>query len=193
EQQVEEGQSLQEELEQANEGLLESLAEAERLKEEAEAARAEADQANRAKSQFLATMSHELRTPLNAIAGYVDLLELGLRGPITPGQQDDLTRIKRSQTRLLNLIDQVLDLAKLESGRVQFDIEDVRLDELLASLETFVAPKLGEKRLTYSLDACGDDVMIRIDRAKVEQILLNLLSNAVKFTDRGEVRLVCRA
>src|SRR5262249_27889753 len=122
EQQVEEGQSLQEELEQANEGLLESLAEAERLKEEAEAARAEADQANRAKSQFLATMSHELRTPLNAIAGYVDLLELGLRGPITPGQQDDLTRIKRSQTRLLNLIDQVLDLAKLESGRVQFDI-----------------------------------------------------------------------
>jgi PAS domain S-box-containing protein len=193
EQQVEEGQSLQEELEQANEGLQESLAEAERLKTEAEAARAEAEQANKAKTQFLATMSHELRTPLNAIAGYVDLLELELRGPITPEQRIDLTRIKRSQAKLLNLIDEVLDLAKLESGRLQFDFEDVRLDDLLASLETFVAPKLGEKRLTYSLESCGDNVVVRIDREKVEQVLLNLLSNAVKFTDRGEIRLVCRA
>jgi len=193
EQQVDQGQSLQQELEEANEGLLRSLAEAERLRKDAESARSEAEQASSAKSRFLATMSHELRTPLNAIAGYVDLLDMGLRGPITVEQRDDLTRIKRSQQTLLRLIDDVLDLSKLESGRVELDLEEVRLDELLAALETFVAPKVGEKQLIYSLDACGGDIMVTIDRRRVEQILLNLLSNAVKFTSRGEVRVVCRS
>jgi signal transduction histidine kinase len=192
EQQVEEGQMLQEELEEANESLQRSLTAAERLREEADTARKDAEQANVAKSQFLATMSHELRTPLNAIAGYVDLLDVGVHGPVTPDQQHDLSRIKRSQETLLRLIDDVLDFAKLESGRVEYDYEDVRLDELLDSLEGFVAPRLGQKRLTYSLDSCGDGVAVRIDRAKVEQILLNLLSNAVKFTDQGDIRVLCR-
>jgi PAS domain S-box-containing protein len=192
EQQLDESQSLQQELEEANDTLARSLSDARRLRTEADVARKEAEQANNAKSQFLATMSHELRTPLNAIAGYVDLLEMELRGPINGEQRLDLNRIKRSQQTLLRLIDDVLDFAKLESGRIDYDYEDVRLDELLTTIETFVAPKLGEKRLTYSLDACGDDVVLRVDRAKVEQILLNLLANAVKFTDRGEIRVVCR-
>ncbi|MEP6620020.1 MAG: ATP-binding protein [bacterium] len=184
EQQVEEGQSLQEELEQTNADLLESLVDAER-------ARLDAESANAAKARFLATMSHELRTPLNAIAGYVDLIDLELRGPVTAGQRHDLSRIKRSQETLLRLIEDVLTFAKLESGRQEFNYEDVKLDEFLGTLEIFVAPGLERKRLTYSLDACPD-VVVPMDRAKVEQILLNLLSNAVKFTNRGEVRVSCR-
>jgi PAS domain S-box-containing protein len=191
EQQVEEGQSLQEELEESNEKLVNSLGEAERLRALAEGARFEAENANSAKSRFLATMSHELRTPLNAIAGYVDLLDMGVRGTLTAEQKLDLDRIKHSQRTLLRLIDDVLDFAKLESGRMQYTFEDVRLDEFLVTLENFLTPKLGQKRLSYSLDICGGDTIVQIDRAKVEQILLNLLSNAVKFTDLGGIRLIC--
>jgi PAS domain S-box-containing protein len=192
EQQLEQSQSLQQELEESNETLGRSLVDTERLRSEAELARKTADDSNDAKSRFLATMSHELRTPLNAIAGYVDLLDAGVRGPVTEEQQRDLDRIKRNQQSLLRLIDDVLDLAKLESGRLQFDYEDVNLTDLLGTLETFIAPRLGEKRLVYSVDACDTGVPVKIDRLKVEQILLNLLSNAVKFTEHGEIRVICR-
>jgi signal transduction histidine kinase len=136
-------------------------------------------------------MSHELRTPLNAIAGYVDLLELGIRGPVTADQRQDLARIKRSQKTLLRLVEDVLNFAKIEAGRLEYHYEDVRVGELLDGLETFIAPKLGQKGLSYSLDPCELDAVITIDRTKVEQILLNLLSNAIKFTDTGSVHLSC--
>ncbi|HEV8497423.1 MAG TPA: PAS domain S-box protein [Gemmatimonadaceae bacterium] len=184
EQQVEEGQSLQEELEQTNEQLLQAL-------EEARDARQEAEHANAAKSQFLATMSHELRTPLNAIAGYVDLLDAGVRGDLNPEQRDDLRRIKRSEETLLRLIDNVLSFAKLESGRLEYHFEEVRLNEFVDTLESFIAPRLTQKGLTYSFAPCALDTVVSIDRDKVEQILLNLLSNAVKFTDTGGIDVRC--
>lgn len=193
EQQVEESQALQEELEQTNEDLARALSDAQRAKHAAEKARAQAEEANAAKSQFLATMSHELRTPLNAIAGYVDLLSIGVRGPVTPEQEIDLGRIKRSQQTLLRLIDDVLSFAKLESGRTVYDFENVALSELLGSLETFIAPRLNQKGLSYELHLCEANVTAVIDRAKVEQILLNLLSNAVKFTDSGGIEVSCHA
>ena len=184
EQQVEEGQSLQEELEQSNEQLLQAL-------EEAREARLEAEHANAAKSQFLATMSHELRTPLNAIAGYVDLLDTGVRGELNPEQRDDLRRIKRSEETLLRLIDNVLSFAKLESGRLEYHFEEVHLSEFVGALESFIAPRLAQKGLTYRFDPCIPDAVVSIDRDKVEQILLNLLSNAVKFTDKGRIDVCC--
>ena len=192
ESQVEQAQALQAELEEANDELERALDVAELAKGDAEAARQLAEEANAAKSHFLATMSHELRTPLNAIAGYVELLDLGIRGPVTTEQKYDLGRIKRSQESLLRLIDDVLSFAKLESGRLEYQFEDVSLDDFLKTLEVFIAPRLGKKQLKYSLDSCGDDVVVAIDRAKVEQILLNLLANAVKFTDRGEIHVMCR-
>jgi PAS domain S-box-containing protein len=184
EQQVEEGQSLQEELEQTNEQLLRAL-------EEAREAREEAEHANAAKSQFLATMSHELRTPLNAIAGYVDLLDTGVRGDLNPEQRDDLRRIKRSEETLLRLIDNVLSFAKLESGRLEYHFEEVHLTEFVGTLESFIAPRLTQKGLTYRFEPCIPDTVVSIDRDKVEQILLNLLSNAVKFTDKGRIEVRC--
>jgi PAS domain S-box-containing protein len=181
--QVEEAQSLQEDLEIANDQLEHALESAQESQQRAEAA-------NRAKSHFLTTMSHELRTPLNAIAGYVDLLEMGLRGPLSREQLGDLDRIKRSQQTLLRLIEDLLDHAKLESGQVAFHIADVPLDPLLLNLESFVAPLLAKKGVEYSLVACPGAV-VRADATKVEQILLNLLSNAAKFTDRGRIDVRC--
>jgi PAS domain S-box-containing protein len=193
EQQVEESQALQEELEQSNEQLAEALKDAESARVAAEKARKLAEEANTAKSQFLATMSHELRTPLNAIAGYVELLEIGLRGPLTELQRHDISRIRHSEETLLRLIEDVLNFAKLESGRLEYRYENVQLDMLLGTLESFVAPRLEQKGLTYRLVSCGDDVVARVDRAKVEQIALNLLSNAVKFTERGGLEVRCEA
>ncbi|HTK53307.1 MAG TPA: ATP-binding protein [Gemmatimonadaceae bacterium] len=197
EQQVEEAQSLQEEVEQANNELVQSLADTESAWEQAETARRDADdarriaqEANAAKSRFLATMSHELRTPLNAIVGYVELLEIGVQGPLTQAQRDALARIRRSGATLHRLIEDVLSFARLEAGKLEYRYEEVVLDEFVAALEGFIAPRLVQKHLEYHFDPSGANVAVSMDRDKVEQILLNLLSNAVKFTDEGciEVR-----
>jgi len=191
EQQVEEAQTLQEELEQTNEQLITALDEATEARAIADRARRDAEEANAAKSQFLATMSHELRTPLNAIAGYVELLEYGIPGELNDQQRQYVARIKRSEETLLRLIQDVLSFAKLESGRLVFHFDEVPLNEFLQSFEPFIAPRLLAKGLSYHVEVCDRDVVARIDRAKVEQIVLNLLSNAVKFTDRGEIVLAC--
>jgi PAS domain S-box-containing protein len=170
------------------------LEESERARAEAEGARAEAEAANQAKSGFLAMMSHELRTPLNAIGGYAELMEMGIRGPVTPAQSDDLRRIQTSQRHLLGLINEVLNYAKLETGTVHFDIIDVRAREALVAAESLVAPQARAKGLALTLGDCLPTLAIRADAEKLRQILVNLLSNAVKFTDPGgRVGMSCEA
>ena len=184
EQQIEEAQALHDELEHTNDELQRAITRSQLAQEAAE-------RANRAKSLFLATMSHELRTPLNAIAGYVDLMDLGIDGPMTPQQYAHLERIRVNQRTLLRLIEDVLDMAKLESGRVEYRVTEFRINDLLRTLETFVAPTLQAKRLDYHFDACDPEIRGRAGRGKAEQVMLNLLSNAVKFTDRGRVEVRC--
>jgi PAS domain S-box-containing protein len=154
------------------------------------AAREAANAANVAKSEFLAMMSHELRTPLNAIGGYAQLIELGVYGAITTGQSEALERIQMSQQHLLGLINAVLNYAKLEAGRVMYEITDVVLVEALREVEALMAVQARDRQLTMRFDACGDDdvgtsPVVRVDAEKFRQILLNLMSNAVKFTDPG--------
>jgi signal transduction histidine kinase len=157
-------------------------------------ARKQAEEANKAKSQFLATMSHELRTPLNAIAGYTQLIELGLHGPVTPSQREDLERIDRSQRHLLSLINDILNYAKIEAGRVDVAPSTVHVDELLEGLKEFVEPQLREKQLHFSQCNDAPDVRACADPDKVRQILINLLSNAIKFTPpSGQISLDCTA
>ncbi|HEX6372743.1 MAG TPA: HAMP domain-containing sensor histidine kinase [Longimicrobium sp.] len=159
-----------------------------------QAAAAEADQANRAKSDFLATMSHELRTPLNAIAGYVELMEMGLRGPVTDQQRTDLSRIRRSQQTLLSIINDILNFARLESGRVEYHVAAVPLADALAAMEPLIHPQVEARGLRYRSCDADPDLRVRTDPEKLQQILLNLLSNAIKFTDAGgSVALGCEA
>jgi PAS domain S-box-containing protein len=172
--------------------LLRDVTERVRVEEErnravqlAEAARAAAEEANRAKSGFLAAMSHELRTPLNAIAGYVDLMELGIHGPITDAQAAALERVRRNQRVLLLLINDILNFAKIEAGHTDLEIGDVAVAELLAGLESLIEPQVRSAELSYWCEAADAALRVRGDRERIEQILLNLLSNAVKFTPAG--------
>jgi signal transduction histidine kinase len=167
-------------------GLVESREQLERQVEETQAA-------NRAKSEFLAVMSHELRTPLNAIGGYTQLMEMEIHGPVTPEQREDLARIQRSQLHLLSLINDVLNYAKLEAGKVQYHIAPLRLQDALAGVEALVAPQLASKSLRFTYEPPAPELMVRSDAEKLRQILLNLLSNAVKYTPAGgAVRLYTR-
>ena len=159
--------------------------EREELLQVAEQARLEAESANRSKSEFLAVMSHELRTPLNAIGGYAQLLELGIRGPVTDQQRGDLDRIKKSQGYLLSLINDVLNFAKIESGHLKVELTAFPLHEVVEGMRDFVQPQLRERGLSFSIERCDPALTVRADRDKVQQILLNLLSNALKFTPAG--------
>ena len=152
---------------------------------EAKRARAVAEEANRSKSAFLAAMSHELRTPLNAIGGYVELIEMGLRGPVTEQQRQDLARVQRSQQHLLGLINDVLNFVRLDTGHTRYHIERVAVGSTLQFVEELVLPQIRAKALRYDRPAVDSELAMRADPERLRQILVNLLTNATKYTDAG--------
>jgi len=161
------------------------LRESEGARAEAESARAEAESANRAKADFLASMSHELRTPLNAIGGYVDLLDIGVHGPLTDAQRNALTRVTANQRHLLTLINDVLAFAKLEAGQVEFDLRSLRVTDLLASVDPLVAALAQEKGIDITIHDDASSLRLLGDEERVRQVLLNLVGNAIKYTPEG--------
>jgi signal transduction histidine kinase len=144
-----------------------------------------AETANRAKTAFLGAMSHELRTPLNAIGGYIDLLDMGLRGPVTEGQHADFVRVKTNQQHLSLLITEILTFARVGSGRVVYAIADIKACDAMQHSIELLEPLFGQKGLVFDGVSGDTSIVARADPERVTQILVNLLSNAIKFTSKG--------
>jgi len=164
-----------------------------RLFEAERSARTAAESANRSKAAFLASMSHELRTPLQAALGFAQLLRSGVFGPINQEQSDALARVERSQTHLARLIDDILDFARLEAGRVRVVLEAVPAREIIDDLVPLVEPQAVVKNISITASP-ADGLVVAVDRQRMRQILLNLVGNAIKFTNPGgAVRIATRA
>jgi PAS domain S-box-containing protein len=142
------------------------------------------EEASQAKTQFLAVMSHELRTPLNAIGGYVQLMEMEVQGPITHEQKESLARITRAQRHLLRLINEILDLSRIEAGHVEYTIEEFGVGGVIESVMPMLEPQIVGAGLEAAVNV-APALLVCADREKVQQILINLLTNAVKFTPPG--------
>jgi protein-histidine pros-kinase len=145
--------------------------------------------ASRAKDRFLAGMSHELRTPLNAIIGFTGTLLMRLPGPLTGDQEGQLRTVQKSARHLLSLINDLLDLAKIESGSVELNLEAVGCRNTIEEVASSLRQMAEEKGLRFEVIDCPVDLRVRADRRALCQILLNLTSNAIKFTEQGSVRL----
>src|SRR5256714_14787026 len=143
--------------------------------------------ANRLKSELLASMSHELRTPINALIGYASLMLDRIYGDLTPRQEEGLNRIQGAAQHLLALINDILDLAKIEAGRMPLHLDDVRLGDIMTEISQQIEPLIKKKKLTFNVEMSRGDLVLHTDRTKVKQILLNLLSNAVKLTHHGGI------
>jgi signal transduction histidine kinase len=145
----------------------------------------DAETANMAKTAFLRAMSHELRTPLNAIAGYIDLLDMGLRGPVTETQRADLARVRTNQQHLSALITEILNFARVGSGSVSYAVSDVNGCDALRHAIALIEPLIAQQELVFDGITGDSSIIARADPEKVTQILVNLLSNAIKFTPAG--------
>jgi PAS domain S-box-containing protein len=156
------------------------------------AAKEQAESADRIKSAFLATMSHELRTPLNSIIGFTGILVQGLAGPLNPEQTKQLGMVQTSARHLLALINDVLDISKIEAGQLDIAVSAFALQPSLEKVAAIVSPQARKKGIDFAMDAGHDVGTVTMDQRRLEQVLLNLLNNAVKFTEKGRVSMVCR-
>ena len=162
-----------------------------RMYREADALRRAAESANESKSEFLSRMSHELRTPLNAIGGFTELLDMGIEGPVSEVQRVWLSRIKANQQHLLSLISDILNFARIESGRVDYRMAEVALEPLLMEVASMLSVTIAQKHLTVRSPPAEPCVVAWADPDRVRQIILNLMMNAVKYmrVDGGTITL----
>ena len=153
--------------------------------EREQAARSAAEEANRAKTDFLRMISHELRTPLTAIQGYLELLEMGIYGGMTEEQVSVLRRIESNERHLLAIINDLLDFARVDARRVELRITPLPVRDIRLAVDPVCRPQIDSKQLNYAWHSSDDHLIVRADREKVRQIVVNLVSNACKFTPRG--------
>lgn len=145
----------------------------------------ESEAANKAKAEFLAAMSHELRTPLNAIGGFAQLMSMGVHGPVSEQQKEDLDRISASQRHLLGIINDILNFSRIEAGRIEYHIVPVDLAATIHAVFEMVQPLALNKSISLQIEECPPGITGLADISKTEQILINLVSNAVNFTPEG--------
>ncbi|MGD0779629.1 MAG: ATP-binding protein [Dehalococcoidales bacterium] len=177
---------------------IEDITERKRMEEELAGNSRKLEQANirlqevdRLKSIFLASMSHELRTPLNSIIGFTGIILQGMSGEINQEQRKQITMVKNSANHLLSLINDVLDVSKIEAGRVDLSPEEMRLDDVVKEVAEAFSPAASEKDLEL-LTEVPEGILLLSDRRRVKQVLMNLVSNAIKFTDRGSVKIAAK-
>ncbi len=172
--------------------VVERTAQLAAVNRELEARNREVERANRLKSQFLASMSHELRTPLNAVIGFSDLLNEETAGPLNDKQKRYVEHVLTGARNLLQLINDILDLSKVEAGQLRLRPESFRLDEALPEVLSTIKPLAMNKQITVE-SRVGEDILLCVDRVRLKQVLYNLLSNAIKFTgDGGQVTIDAR-
>jgi PAS domain S-box-containing protein len=158
------------------------------------AARDDAVRANRAKSDLLAKVSHETRQPVHATIGWLETLDLGLHGELTSAQRDALRRVRQNQLRLLGVLNDLLDMSRIEAGKLDVRMEDLMVSEVVGAVESAVAPEMREKGIACEFHHPDRTVMVRADRERLIGILTNLLGNAAKFTPaQGRVAVRCEA
>jgi PAS domain S-box-containing protein len=195
--QAEENERLARELQQLNDQLEDRIRRAtlelEERNRRLEWQSYELEKASRLKSEFLANMSHELRTPINVILGYTSLLRERIYGGLTREQDEALEKTYHTSQHLLALINDILDLSKIEAGKMSLHIEPVFIAELVAEVSESLLPMVSTKGLTYATEVLDTVPVIQTDRTKLKQVLLNLLSNAIKFTQCGQVKLTASA
>lgn len=149
----------------------------------------EAENANKAKNEFLATVSHELRTPLNAIIGFSECLLIEMDGPINEAQGISLKKIEKSAFQLLNLIGDILDLAKIEAHKMELEIMPYNIADIVISSVDEMQPLANQKNLEISLSMNKSFILVEIDKMRIKQVLINLLGNAIKFTEKGSIKV----
>jgi PAS domain S-box-containing protein len=148
-------------------------------------ARREAEAANRIKSELFARLSHEFRTPLHAVSGYLEILQQNIHGGLTSDQRRDVDRIHQAQEHLLNLVNMILDFAKIEGGPIELTMAEIPIDETLRAAESLVEPQFAKKKISYAHRSGDPRLTVFADREKLQQIVVNLLANAMKFTAPG--------
>jgi PAS domain S-box-containing protein len=194
--QAQDNERLARELQQLNEQLEDRISRAtvelEERNRQLEWQSFELQKASRLKSEFLANMSHELRTPINVILGYTSLLRERIYGALTDQQDEALAKTYKTSQHLLELINDILDLSKIEAGKMPLHLEPVSVREVVAEISESLLPMLHDRDLVYRTDVARDLPRIRTDRTKLKQVLLNLLSNAVKFTPEGSVAITAQ-
>jgi signal transduction histidine kinase len=150
-----------------------------------QAARKDAEAANRIKTELFARLSHEFRTPLHAVSGYLEILQQNIHGALTEEQRRDLDRISQAQEHLMALVNMILDFAKLEAGPIELSMAEIPIEETLLGAEALVFPQFAKKKIAYTHRPGDRSSTVFADREKVQQIVVNLLANAMKFTPEG--------
>jgi len=193
EQQLKEySEQLERKVEERTKALAAANKELRTRQEELARANTQLKEMDRLKSEFLATMSHELRTPLNSIIGFTSIILQGIPGEINKEQRKQLSMVYSAARHLLSLINDILDLSRIESGKMEVSMERFKIQGVVSEVAESMSPMISQKDLRLITEIPDETLEIYSDRKKVLQILLNLTNNAVKFTEIGEVRIECK-